>query len=85
MKLTKEQQVKVEEKQGTERYCSIPCFFCLETDMKIKWKPFIPAMVVAMILLLFRFALFIGYVPTESMEPTLKVALLQSYSVIKHL
>lgn len=32
----------------------------------------IPALVLVVTLVLFRFVLFIGYVPTESMEPTLK-------------
>lgn len=31
----------------------------------------VPALVLAITILLFRFVLFIGYVPTESMEPTI--------------
>lgn len=40
--------------------------------MQIKWKIIVPALVLVGTFLLFRFVLFIGYVPTESMEPTLK-------------
>lgn len=35
----------------------------------LKW--IVPILVLATILMLFRFVLFIGYVPTESMEPTI--------------
>ena len=35
----------------------------------VKWL--IPVFVLAVIMLLFRFVLFIGYVPTESMAPTI--------------
>jgi len=38
---------------------------------KINRRLIVPAFVIAGILILFRFVLFIGYVPTESMEPTL--------------
>jgi len=38
---------------------------------KPKRRFIIPTFVIAGTLLLFRFVLFIGYVPTESMEPTL--------------
>lgn len=40
--------------------------------MRRKWKIIMPALVMFGTILLFRFVLFIGYVPTESMEPTLK-------------
>lgn len=40
--------------------------------MRRKWKFAVPVLVLLGICLLFRFVLFIGYVPTESMEPTLK-------------
>ena len=38
---------------------------------KLKRKFVIPAIVVAVTFLLFQYVLFIGYVPTDSMEPTL--------------
>lgn len=38
---------------------------------KIKRRFTIPAFVLAVTLFILRFVLFIGYVPTESMEPTL--------------
>lgn len=38
---------------------------------KVRWC-LIPFFVFLMIVLLFRFVLFIGFVPSESMEPTLK-------------
>lgn len=38
---------------------------------KLKRWFVIPALALAVTLLLFRFVLFIGYVPTASMEPTL--------------
>ena len=38
---------------------------------KCKRRFVIPALVLAVTLFVFRFVLFIGYVPTESMEPTL--------------
>ena len=40
--------------------------------MRRKWKFIVPALALLGTCLLFRFVLFIGYVPTESMEPTLK-------------
>lgn len=40
--------------------------------MRRKWKFVIPALALLGTCLLFRFVLFVGYVPTESMEPTLK-------------
>lgn len=40
--------------------------------MQKKKKVIIPAFALIGTFLLFRFVLFIGYVPTESMEPTLK-------------
>lgn len=40
--------------------------------MKQKLKVILPALTLLGTFLLFRFVLFIGYVPTESMEPTLK-------------
>lgn len=40
--------------------------------LKPKRRFVIPALVLAVTFALFRFVLFIGYVPTESMEPTLK-------------
>lgn len=40
--------------------------------MRRKWKVIVPALVLIGTLLLFRFVLFVGYVPTESMEPALK-------------
>lgn len=48
--------------------------FALEEKYIIKSKRrfVIPALVLAVTLVLFRFVLFIGYVPTESMEPTLR-------------
>lgn len=38
---------------------------------KHKRKIVVPLFIMVMSLLMFRFVLFIGYVPTESMEPTL--------------
>ena len=40
--------------------------------MKRKWIILLPIITAITILLLFRFVLLIGYVPSESMEPTLK-------------
>ena len=40
--------------------------------MRRKWKFAVPALALLGTCLLFRFVLFIGYVPSESMEPTLK-------------
>lgn len=40
--------------------------------MRRKWKFIVPMLALLGTCLLFRYALFIGYVPTESMEPTLK-------------
>lgn len=40
--------------------------------MRRKWKYIIPVLALLGTCLLFRFVLFIGYIPTESMEPTLK-------------
>lgn len=40
--------------------------------MRIKWKFIVPVLALLSTCLLFRFVLFIGYAPTESMEPTLK-------------
>ncbi len=40
--------------------------------MRRKWKFIVPVLALISTGLLFRFVLFIGYVPTESMEPTLK-------------
>lgn len=40
--------------------------------MRRKWKFAVPALALLCTCLLFRFVLFIGYVPSESMEPTLK-------------
>lgn len=40
--------------------------------MKRKWIIFLPIITAITILLLFRFVFLIGYVPSESMEPTLK-------------
>lgn len=40
--------------------------------MRRKWKFIVPVLALLSTCLLFRFVLFIGYVPTESMEPTLK-------------
>lgn len=40
--------------------------------MRRKWKFVIPALALLGTCLLFRFVLFVGYVPTESMKPTLK-------------
>lgn len=39
--------------------------------IKPKRKFVIPVLVLTVTLILFRFVLFVGYVPTESMEPTL--------------
>lgn len=39
--------------------------------MKRKWKFIVPMLILLGTFLLFRFVLFIGYVPTESMEPTI--------------
>ena len=39
--------------------------------IKPKTRFIIPALVLAVTLVLFQFVLFVGYVPTESMEPTL--------------
>ena len=39
--------------------------------MRRKWKVIVPALVLLGTFLLFQFVLFIGYVPTESMEPTI--------------
>lgn len=39
--------------------------------MKILKKMFVPMLVMAVVFILFHFVLFIGYVPTESMEPTI--------------
>lgn len=38
---------------------------------KLLKKVCVPALVMGAVFLLFRFVLFIGYVPTESMEPTI--------------
>lgn len=38
---------------------------------KLLKKMCIPALVMGVVFILFRFVLFIGYVPTESMEPTI--------------
>lgn len=40
--------------------------------MKRKWLILLPIITAVTILLLFRFVFLIGYVPSESMEPTLK-------------
>lgn len=40
--------------------------------MKRKWIILLPIITAITILLLFRFVFLIGYVPSESMEPTLK-------------
>jgi len=40
--------------------------------MKRKWIILLPIITAVAILLLFRFVFLIGYVPSESMEPTLK-------------
>lgn len=40
--------------------------------MKRKWLILLPIITAATILLLFRFVFLIGYVPSESMEPTLQ-------------
>lgn len=40
--------------------------------MRRKWKFVMPMLALLSTCLLFRFVLFIGYVPSESMEPTLK-------------
>ena len=40
--------------------------------MRRKWKFIVPMLALLGTCLLFRFVLFIGYVPTESMKPTLK-------------
>ncbi len=40
--------------------------------MKRKWIILLPIITAAAILLLFRFVFLIGYVPSESMEPTLQ-------------
>lgn len=40
--------------------------------MRRKWIFFVPVLVLLSTCLIFRLVLFIGYVPTESMEPTLK-------------
>ena len=40
--------------------------------MKRKWIILLPIITAVTILLLFRFVFLIGYVPSESMEPTLK-------------
>ena len=40
--------------------------------MRRKWKFIVPVLALLGTCLLFRFVLFIGYVPSESMEPTLK-------------
>lgn len=40
--------------------------------MRKKWKFAVPALALLGTCLLFRFVLFIGYVPSASMEPTLK-------------
>lgn len=40
--------------------------------MRRKWKVIVPVLALLATCLLFRFLLFIGYVPSESMEPTLK-------------
>ena len=40
--------------------------------MKRKWIILLPIITAIIILLLFRFVFLIGYVPSESMEPTLK-------------
>lgn len=39
---------------------------------KIKWKWMLPVLSMVFTLFIFRYILLIGYVPTESMEPTLK-------------
>lgn len=39
--------------------------------MRIKWKFIVPTLALLSTFLLFRLVLFIGYVPTESMEPTI--------------
>lgn len=39
--------------------------------MKRKWKFIVPTLILLGTFLLFQFVLFIGYVPTESMEPTI--------------
>ena len=39
--------------------------------MKIRWWFLVPVVFLLATVLLFRFVLFIGYVPTESMEPAL--------------
>lgn len=39
--------------------------------MKGRWRFVVPVLFLLATVLLFRFVLFIGYVPTESMEPTL--------------
>ena len=38
---------------------------------KLLKKVCVPALVMGAVFILFRFVLFIGYVPTESMEPTI--------------
>ena len=40
--------------------------------MKRKWLILLPIITAVTILMLFRFVFLIGYVPSESMEPTLK-------------
>lgn len=40
--------------------------------MQRKWRAIVPALVLIGTFLLFQFVLFVGYVPTESMEPTIK-------------
>ncbi len=39
--------------------------------MKNRWSFVVPVFFLLAAMLLFRFVLFIGYVPTESMEPAL--------------
>ena len=48
-----------------------PLFVLEELLKKLKRKFVVPAIVLMVTFVLFRFVLFIGYVPTESMEPTL--------------
>ena len=39
---------------------------------KVSWQRMIPVLITALIVVIFRTIFLIGYVPTESMEPTLR-------------
>lgn len=58
-------------KSSTGLISGTQLFLYKEAIMKNRWSFVVPVFFLLAAMLLFRFVLFIGYVPTESMEPAL--------------